>query len=357
MIPIFKPWITDLEKKYVQDAMESGWISSIGPYIERFESLFATRIGVKYAVATNTGTAACHLALASMNFRPGDEIIVPATSFVATANAVKYCNCDVVLADIDPKTWNINPDLLESLVGSRTVAVFIVHLYGNLCNMKAIERVCKRNGLVLIEDACEALGASIYGKQAGSFGKTAAFSFYGNKTITTGEGGMFVTNDVELCERAKMFKGQGQTDRYYHPIIGHNYRMTNIQAAIGLAQLERLDQIQTEKARVFQEYRRRLIGKVGWPQQEMDTIHSCWSVTIRVPNPAKTMFSLGKEGIDTRRVFYPVSLLPPYKDVKGSDSCENAELLYLEGISLPSYAELSNDEIDKICDAVLRTIE
>jgi perosamine synthetase len=361
MIPIFKPWITDLEKSYVKDAMESGWVSSIGPYIERFESLFATRIGVKHAVATNTGTAACHLALASLNFRPGDEIIVPATTFVATANAVKYCNCDVVVADIDPDTWNMDVRLIEPLTGPRTVAVFAVHLYGNLCDMDTLKKACERNSLILVEDACEALGGSFNGKQAGSIGKTSAFSFYGNKTITTGEGGMFATDDDELYERAKMFKGQGQTDRYYHPIIGHNYRMTNIQAAIGLAQLERLDEIQVEKKRVFNEYEKMLYfgcqtGKIKWSKRTENAIHSCWSVTVCVPDPARTMFKLQEEGMETRRVFYPISSLPPYRGVKGSDSCKESESLYSKGISLPSYAELSNDEIAKVCEAVLRTL-
>jgi len=351
MIPIYKPWITDLEKKYVQNAIESGWISSIGPYLEKFEDLFAKRIGVKYAIATNTGTAACHLALASMNFKPGDEIIIPAITFIATANAVKYCNCEVLLADIDPKTWNIDPHLLKSLIGPRTVAVFTVHLYGNPCNMNVLEQICKHNNLVLIEDACEALDGSFNGKQTGSFGKTAAFSFYGNKTITTGEGGMFVTNEREFYDRAKILKGQGQTDRYYHPVIGYNYRMTNIQAAIGLAQLERLDQIQKEKKRIFEEYKNRLSGKVGWPQQIENATHSYWSVTIRVPNPINIINRLKKEDVDARRVFYPISCLPPYKNAKGS--FKEAELLFSEGISLPSYAELTNTEVNRICDIIL----
>ena len=357
MIPLSKPWLTSLERKYAQEAVDSGWISSIGPFIEKFEAAFAQRIGVKYALTTNSGTAACHLSLGAMGFRPGDEIIVPSVTFVATANAVKYCNCDVVLADIDPKTWNMDLASAERLIGPRTVAICIVHLYGNMCDMKATADLCWRNNLMLVEDACEALGGSFHDKQAGSLGKTAAFSFYGNKTISTGEGGMFVTDDAWLYAKAKMLRGQGQTDRYYHPVIGHNYRMTNIEAAIGLAQIERFDEILTEKQRVFNLYKEKLRGIVGWPKQTPDSKHSCWAVTVLVPQRQHLMEALHQQGVETRPVFHPLSDLPPYRDTKGADNCPNAKAFHAAGITLPSYPELSNAEVSMICDIVTKECE
>ena len=367
MIPISKPWITDLEKRYALDAIESGWISSIGPYVERFENAFAEKIGVRYALTANSGTAACHLALAGMGFRPGDQVIVPSVTFVATANAVKYCNCDIVVADIDPLSWNIDASKVEELVGPHTVALFLVHLYGNMCDMEAISRVCSRNNLVLVEDACEALGGSFGGKKAGSFGKAAAFSFYGNKTLTTGEGGMFATDDRELYLKAKTMRGQGQTERYYHPIVGHNYRMTNIQAAIGLAQLERMDQILDEKKRVFEAYQKRLKGAfgkrafIGWPLVHANSSHSYWAVTITVgdANPCSIPMRdriaefLDSSDIETRPVFYPIPNLPPYR---GTGKSPNGQCLFKRGITLPSYPEMSQGEIDLVCDKVLEMI-
>ena len=359
MIPVSKPWITELEKRYVAEAMDSSWISSIGPFIERFEAAFAAKIGVKHAISTNTGTSACHAALAVLGFRPRDEIVVPAVTFVATANAVKYCGCEPIFADIDKNTWNMDVAGAESLIGPRTVAVFAVHLYGNMCNMDKMRKMCTRNSLILVEDACEALGGTFGSVPAGGFGKTAAFSFYGNKTLTTGEGGMVVTDDDELYEKIKMFKGQGQTDRYYHPIIGHNYRMTNIQAALGLAQVERMDEILVEKQRVFEKYASllRQVPGVIWPQLQQNSMHSYWAISIMVPRPAEAMEKLAAKGIDARPVFWPLSDLPPYRQCRGSLRCPHSASLGKFGITLPSYAELVNKDISKVCDVVLKHAE
>jgi perosamine synthetase len=224
--------------------------------------------------------------------------------------------------------------------------VFQVHLYGNV---QPPTVTCGCGEVVLVEDACEALGGEWMGKKAGTLGKAGAFSFFGNKTISTGEGGMVVTNDDAVAERARLFKGQGQTSRYYHEIIGHNYRMTNIQAALGLAQLERIDDILTEKKRVYDRYE----SKIGHLMQvkELRSTHSYWAVTARVGNPEAVSSVLVQNGIETRRTFYPLSSLPPY-----ANSCpygaKESEFLRETGLTLPSYPELSNREIDVICDLV-----
>lgn len=370
MIPVSKPWITEREKRYVAEAMDSGWISSTGPFIVQFEEAFASYVGTKHAVGAINGTAACHLAMLSVGVGPGDDVVVPATTFVATANAARYCGANVRIIDIDRMNWNMDPQYL-GLMSENTKAIFFVHLYGNMCDMDAL-KVASKNA-ILVEDACEALGGEWKGKRAGSLGRAAAFSFYANKTISTGEGGMLVTDDDEVYEKAKLYRGQGQTARYFHPVVGYNYRMTNIQAAIGLAQLERMDEIMAEKRRVYERYKERLKNGYGFPffaDEPAGSKHSCWAVTISVKNPEKISVALAENGVESRRVFFPICDLPPYgKDTrmgasdfeydektclykKGCD-CLNARWLRNHGITLPSYSELTNSQIDTICDLVL----
>lgn len=353
MIPVSKPWITNLEKKYANEAIDSGWISSTGRFIDRFETAFAEYIGVKHAISTNTGTAACHLALKASGLGTGDSVVVPAVTFIATANAARYCGCDVLLADIDNDTWNIAP------VPVKAKAIFAVHLYGNTCDYEQLTRWCRAQNSVLVEDACEALGGKWRRKMTGSLGLAAAFSFYGNKTISTGEGGMVTTDSDDVAAWARRLRGQGQSQRYFHVEVGYNYRMTNIQAALGLAQIERIEEILAEKSRVFYRYATKLRGAAIFAKQDPDNNHSHWAITIRVPCGGGSerrdalAQALAHEGVETRPAFIPLPLLPPYKD--DASKFPNAIALGAEGITLPSYPELTNREIDLICEVVLRS--
>ena len=342
MIPVSKPWLTDREKKYVSEAMDSGWISSTGSFVQKFEEAFAAYVGVKYTLGTTNGTAACHLTMLVLNGHPGDEIIIPGTTFVATANAATYCGYKVRAADIDRETWNADLASITKLIGDRTLAINCVHLYGNMCDMYSLSTL----GKPVVEDACEALGGEWMGKRAGSMGLASAFSFYANKTISTGEGGMFVTNDLSTYERARLLRGQGQTERYYHPEIGYNYRMTNVQAAIGLAQIERIPEIMEEKERVYERYQKNLHKAVLAKRVGK---HSYWAVTAAVEDPERVSSKLAENGIESRRVFYPICDLPPYKDV---GDCPNSRWLRQHGITMPSYPELADHDIDTICNLV-----
>lgn len=349
MIPVSKPWITNLEKKYVEEAMDSGWISSTGKFVQKFEDLFSSFVGVRHSVAVINGTSACHLALLSVGIGPGNEVIVPATTFVATANAVKYCGATVKVVDISRNTWNM--DFNKIILSDKTKAIFFVHLYGNMCDMDALNR--NRGNTILVEDACEAFGGEWKGKRAGSLASVSAFSFYANKTISTGEGGMICCDDDEIYDKVCLLKGQGQTSRYYHPIVGYNYRMTNVQAAIGLAQIERVNEIMLEKKRVYDRYKSKLPISM-FAKETCESKASFWAVTILSKNPVKLSLVLSKKGIDSRRVFYPISDLPPYFNCSDSP---NAKWLRKSGLTLPSYCELSNAEIDMICDLVNSTEE
>ena len=257
-IPVAEPEIGEKEKEYVRDCLDSTWISSLGKYISQFEGGFARFSGAKYGVAVCNGTVALHLALKALGIGPGDEVIVPDLTFVATPNAVAYTGAAPVLVDSDDKTWNIDPKKLEKKITRRTKAIIPVHLYGHPCDMDEVMGIANKHKLFVIEDAAEAHGAEYKGKKVGSFGNVACFSFYGNKIITTGEGGMCVTNDERLAERMAFLKDHAMdySNKYYHPETGFNYRMTNVQAAIGLGQLERIDEIIRKKianARLYNE--------------------------------------------------------------------------------------------------------
>lgn len=355
MIPVSKPWLTELETRYVNEALSSGWISSNGPFIARFEEAFAAYIGTKHAISTNNGTAACHAALYGCGVKLGERVAVPAMTFVATANAVTYCGAEVVGIDISPHDWNMCAmELGKAWKGNRPFQfLFMVHLYGNVQDPCVTCACGGMEAVTIIEDACEALGGSVRGKKAGTLGKAAAFSFFGNKTISTGEGGMVTTNDDEVAEKVRLLKGQGQTSRYYHEIVGHNYRMTNVQAALGLAQIERINDILAEKQRVYERYE----AKIGHLMQkrELRSVPSYWAVTARVGRPEKVAAVLANNGIETRRTFYPLNVLPPYEGCCPHGANES-DRLWNEALTLPSYAELSSREVDTICDLVLSEI-
>ena len=356
--PVYKPELLGNELRYVTDCIESSWISSLGSYIERFETRFAEFCGVEHAVAVTNGTVALHLALLLFDIGPGDEVIVPDLTFVATANAVRYTGATPVLVDSEPGTWTMDPARIEERITPRTRAILPVHLYGHPADMQAITSLADRHGLIVIEDAAEAHGAECRGRRVGSLGQVGCFSFYGNKVVTTGEGGMLTMHEARLCEKAHFLKDHGMSKelRYWHPAIGYNYRMTNLQAAIGLAQMERVDQILQRKRQIAECYQAGLAGcealtlqpEAAWAK------NIYWMYSILVGDQARLtrdefMQALKAKGIDSRPFFYPIHQLPPYKQ---NCSYPVADMLSGRGVNLPSYPGLQDEEIGCICEVI-----
>ena len=259
-IPISKPSISQKEIEYVTDAVKSGWVSSLGKYIDIFEKNFADYCGTKYAVTTSNGTAALHLALVSFGIGPGDEVIIPDLTFIATANAVKYSGAKVITVDVHKDTLCINEDEVKKAITKNTKAIIPVHLYGHPAAMIELNEIARNHNLIVIEDAAEAHGAEINGIKVGGIGHAGTFSFYGNKVLTTGEGGMVTTNDKNIYDRLKYLRDHAMDSdkRYWHKEVGFNYRMTNLQAAMGVAQLERINEILDKKKKIFQWYEQQL---------------------------------------------------------------------------------------------------
>jgi perosamine synthetase len=355
-IPVYRPDLTGNELRYVTQCVESSWISSKGPFVGQFESRFAQRIGCEHATAVCNGTVALHLALLALGIGPGDEVIVPTLTYIAPVNAVAYTGATPVFVDSTADTWQIDPAEVARRITPRTKAVIAVHLYGHPCDMTELVSLCKASRMFLIEDCAEAIGAEHRGRHVGSFGDVATFSFFGNKTITTGEGGMVVTNDRTIFERARHFKGQGLADQreYWHDVIGYNYRMTNVCAAFGVAQLERLDELLERKRAIAARYRERLRGlPVEFQAERPDARHGWWMVSILVRQPADRdplRRHLAELGIETRPLFFPVHTMPMYS--KRYERHSVAENLAWRGINLPSWPGLSDDDVDWICSAI-----
>ena len=350
MIPVYKPWITDAEKNVVNEIMESGWVSSRGPYISRFEESFAIYLGGRvHCVAVCNGTAACHLALLGAGVTEDSKVIVPDLTFIATHNAIHYCKAEALISDVDAFTWNLDIDTIAEKYLVEATHLFLVHLYGNPCNMDRIKEVCKNYDIKIVEDACEAIGTSFNGEMAGTFGETAAFSFYGNKTITTGEGGMVVCRSKEVADRVRLLAGQYQTLEYLHPGIGYNYRMTNIQAGIGYSQIIRIQEILKEKERVWESYRDFLPARYRTGLQYITEggVHGKWMVAVKVPattNVQDVRKRLLDKGIESRGSFRPVSKQSFLEELPNSSELGSRIVV------LPSHPTLTDSEIKYICD-------
>jgi len=364
-IPVSEPNLKGKELEYITDVVKSTWISSTGKYINEFEKMFAEYTGVNYAISVSNGTVALHLALLALNIGPGDEVIVPNLTYIATANSVTYVGATPVFADSEKDTWNIDPKSIERLITKKTRAIIPVHLYGNPCNMNAILKIAKTNNLFVIEDAAEALGSEYFGQKTGSFGDISTFSFYGNKTITTGEGGMVVTKDSEMANKLRILKGQGMNPnkRYWFDIIGYNYRMTNMQAALGCAQMERVDELVKAKRNIAQLYDKYLmdIPNIIIPTEKFHTINTYWMYSIILNNYSrekreKFREELEKLGIETRPFFYLITEMPPYSRYKNSE-CKVAKLLADKGLNLPSSTLLKKEKIEYICGKVKKCLE
>ncbi|GBD05282.1 GDP-perosamine synthase [bacterium HR20] len=355
-IPVYQPWLCGNEERYVLDCLRSNWISSKGDYIVAFEERFASFIGIRHAISVCNGTVALHVALAALGIGPGDEVIVPTLTYIAPVNAIVYCGATPVFVDSDPQTWQLDPNHVYRRITPRTKAILAVHLYGHPADMGALTTLAREHGLFLIEDCAEAFGAYYDAAHVGTFGDIATFSFYGNKTITTGEGGMVVTNDDMLAERVRRLKGQGLAPyrEYWHDIVGYNYRMTNIAAAIGLAQLENAPLFLERKRAIAQHYRSLLKGTSVIMHSEAPNVrHAYWMVTVLAPTAEdrdRIRAELARHGIETRPTFYPVHTMPMY--AQRYERHRVAESLGLRGINLPSYPALSADEIEEICTIV-----
>jgi perosamine synthetase len=359
-ITLAEPDLGNLEKEYLLDAFESGWISSSGKYIELFESEMKSFLGVNYALTTTNGTTALHLAMLALGISPGDEVIIPAVTYVAVANAVRYVGGTPVLVDVTPGDLNIDPEMVAAAITSKTKAVVAVHLYGVPADLKTLLKICREKNLFLIEDCAEAHGASIDEKIVGSFGDISVFSFYGNKIISTGEGGLVATNNDLLYNKMKLLRGQGMDPmrRYWFPVVGYNYRMTNLAAALGYAQINRIEEILCSRRLINAEYQKRFSTMHVKLAPSADARGSVpWLRNIFINNHLLhtrdyIMEKLSESGIESRPVFIPIYDLPPYADLNGKEKFPMSHLWANSGISLPLHTKLTINDVNRVCDTV-----
>jgi perosamine synthetase len=367
MIPVNEPLIAPEAIEYVTDCLKSGWVSSAGKYIEKFESGFSAYLGVRHATTTTNGTTALHLALAALRIGPGDEVIMPDLTIVSCGLAALYVGATPVFVDVDPETGNMNPSLLETVITKRTKAILVVHLYGYPADMDPILRIARKHNLKIIEDAAEAHGAEYKGKQAGSIGDVGCFSFYGNKIVTTGEGGMVVTNDTALYTRAKLLKdlAHSPSRRFYHEEVGFNFRMTNMQAALGLAQLKHIDEYIGKKLHMEMLYRKQLrsVTSLSLPSQSagVKSVYWMYGVVLRKGSPVnrdELRKKLKENGIDSRDYFFPLHRQPIFRKFANrrmrnfpvSDRMSN------DGLYLPSGLAITDEQISAVCHVIKRLI-
>ncbi len=377
MISVNEPLIAKNAKKYVLDCIESGWVSSAGEYIGKFEKNFADFLGVKYATTTTNGTASLHLAICALGIKKGDEVIIPDLTIISCALAVIYTGATPVLVDVEKETGNIDPSKIEEKITKRTKAIMVVHLYGHPVDMDPILSLAKKYKLAVIEDAAEAHGAEYKNRKVGSIGDVGCFSFYGNKIITTGEGGMVVTNNKKLYERAKLLKdlAHSRKRRFFHEEIGFNYRMTNLQAALGLAQLEEVEKYIQKKRRMASLYGKGL-SKVSfielpkeypwlksvYPAPERCGVYWMYALKIKKNSPItkdKVRQNLLKLGVDTRDFFYPLHRQPAlralglFKDERYPVSQDLSE----RGFYIPSGLALTAKQIKTVIDAIKKAVK
>jgi perosamine synthetase len=363
-IPVAVPNFFGNEKKYVNDCIDTTWISSKGKYITKFEDSFANYMGSKNAISCCNGTVALHLPLMALGLKEGDEVIVPSFTYIATANAVRYCGAKPVFADCLYDTWNIDPDDILRKITPKTKGIIPVHLYGNPCDMDPILEIARSNNLFVLEDAAECHGATYKSKKAGTFGDAGIFSFFGNKIITTGEGGMVVTDNLALAEKMRLLKGQGMDPkrRYWFNEVGYNYRMTNIEAAIGLAQLEKIDEHIKARCDVAAAYDKLFKGFEDYLVTQVITKNAksvFWMYSIRLTDKSKIsrdelMENLNEDGIETRPLFYPMHIMPPYYDE--SAKCPITEKIACNGINIPTHSTLNNEDIEYIADKIKKYV-
>ncbi|MFN3192030.1 MAG: DegT/DnrJ/EryC1/StrS family aminotransferase [Aureliella sp.] len=363
-IPVACADVSGSEEAYVTEAIRSSWISSTGKFVDQFEKTFAELCQSDYALSCSNGTVALHLALLGMGLRPGDEVIVPSLTYVATANAVRYCGAEPVFVDVDPDTWCIDPEKIEAAVTPRTRGLVAVHLMGHPADMDAINLVAAMHGLWVVEDCAEAPLAKYKGKPVGSLATAGTFSFFGNKTFTCGEGGAVTFSDNQLATRLKLLRGQGMDPkrRYYFPITGYNFRLTNVACAILCAQLERKDQILERRKDIFSLYDARLSDVPGIGLQPVadwaTPSHWMYSITVDEKEFGMDRDSLAAKlqeaSIDSRPFFFPLHRLPPFRRAAENQNQPLHETNRLAecGLMLPTYNSLADSDIEEITDTI-----
>lgn len=359
MIPVSKPYISKAELDCVSEAVKTGWVSSLGPYIDEFERKFAAYCGTKYALTVSNGTVGLHLALVAYGIGPGDEVIVPDLTFVATANTVRMAQAVPVIVDVQRDTYCIDPEQVIRAITPRTKAIIPVHLYGHPANMTAIREIARKYELKVVEDAAEAHGASIGGVRVGALGDCAVFSFYGNKIITSGEGGMITTDDEALFQRMKHLRdhAMSQKIRYWHTDVGYNYRMTNMQAALGVAQLAQIDYFLARRASLLEQYRAFLepSGIECNPSVNAQPVN--WMTCALVDSLGRerrdqVIMKMRERGVDVRPFFYPLTCLPMYSGVSNPISQSLSE----NGFNLPTYVGLEEDKVEMVCSVFMQAL-
>jgi len=363
-IPVSGPWITQKEIDYVTDAVTSAWYTNANVYHEQFEKVFAKYIGVKYAIALPSCTSAIHLSLLALGIGPGDEVIVPDITWIATAAPITYVGAKPVFADIDEKTWCLSVKSFEKLITPKTKAVIPVDLYGNLPDMDGIRKIARKHGIAVIEDAAEAIGSEYKGKKAGSFGDTGVFSFHGSKTLTTGEGGMLVTNSEHIYKLCLCLRDHGRDPgdkMFWNTEVAYKYKMSSMQAALGLAQLERINELVEHKRQIFNWYRSELNNLEGLTlnYESPDTKNTYWMVTVIIYemfgiNKEELITKMANRGIDCRPFFYPLSSLPAYQYMEEAKRAQQRNVTSYKispyGLNLPCGLNMTRDRVSYVCN-------
>jgi perosamine synthetase len=363
-IPVAQPTIGSLELRYATEAISSSWISSRGPYINSIEQKFESIFDVKHAIFVSNGTVALHLALIALDIEQGDEVICPTLTYIAPVNAITYVGATPVFVDCNSSDWCLDAQLIEDAITSRTKAIMVVHTYGQVAQMDALLALSRRHGIPIIEDSAETIFGTYQGQMTGTMGAIGTFSFFGNKVLTSGEGGLVVTNVDELASKVRLYMNQGasQSKKYLHEVIGYNYRGTNVQAAILQAQLERRSEIMDARWKIYRQYEERL-GNIEGIQLQREFPSRCrspWLFSLLVAQRDKSntrdalSIYLEQNGIESRPFFSPIHKLPPYRHLHIQDeNFTNSLNLADEGINLPTFFDLTPNQVDMICTLII----
>jgi len=366
------PNISGNEWKYVQDCLDTGWVSSVGSYVSRFENMLAEFTGCRYGIATSNGTAALHISLLLAGVQRGDYVIAPNVTFVASINSIKYTGADPILMDIDEETWQMDLDLLEEFLQTESSkkngklvfskdqrpisAIMPVHVLGNMCDMERLMKIAREYGLVVVEDATEALGSCFQGRHSGSFGLFGCFSFNGNKIITTGGGGMIVTDDEALAKRAKHITTQAKSDafEYIHDDVGYNYRLVNVLAAMGVAQMELLPKFLRRKKEIDAFYRRELqgTGDIGFQKVDAGVESNLWLFTISTSKQKAVLKTLNDKDMQSRPFWVPMNQLPMYRENIYYTRADRSDYVYRRCLSIPCSTYISDEEMSQVAAAI-----
>lgn len=367
-IPYTQPSITELEVQYASDAAVNGWGEHCYDYIVRFEEAFRAHLGVKFAIATSSCTGALHMGMHALGIGPGDEVLMADTNWIATAAPIVHLGATPVFVDILPDSWCLDPEQVEAAITPKTKAIVAVHLYGNLCDMDALLAIGERHGIPVIEDAAEAVGSVYHGKRAGSMGRFGAFSFHGTKTITTGEGGMFVTNDPDLYEQVLTLsnhgRARGQSKQFWPDMVGFKYKMSNIQAAIGCAQMQRIDELVSRKREILQsykeEFRNLAVTYQGFNPELDGCLIGAWMTTVVIDTPSENstlsetlQSGLRSRGIDARPFFAPLSSTPPFQSLRNGRALRKwSYSIPPVALNLPCSHDISKSDISYVANAI-----